>query len=326
MAKADKKSPEFAEQREALKQLSGEIKEAEKQLNDVLGAIQNILPMLPNIPDPSVPEGKGEEDNVVVRVWGDKPTYSFTPKAHWDIGTALGILDFERAAKLSGARFTVLMGTAARLERALISFMLDLHTREHGYTEVLPPFLVKDSALFGTGQLPKFAEDLFKTHKADPERAYDLYLIPTAEVPVTNLHADEILDIGEWDAALRLIDETLSEPDRDAWKSIFADIDLLEEHFERLPPVDDVLKQPILHRCWKMALVDGQASDIEETIHDRIARRLGINEADVSAWRISWTQEAYEFAEMVAGLAAAAVLLLLEMLGRWGIFRSVLPA
>ncbi len=118
-------------------------------------------------------------------------------------------------------------------------------------------------------------------------------------------HADEILDIGEWDAALRLIDETLSEPDRDAWKSIFADIDLLEEHFERLPPVDDVLKQPILHRCWKMALVDGQASDIEETIHDRIARRLGINEADVSAWRISWTQEAYEFAEMVAGLAAA---------------------
>ncbi len=194
MAKADKKSPEFAEQREALKALSGEIKEAEKQLNDVLAAIGNILPLVPNIPDASVPDGKGEDDNVVVRTWGDKPGYSFAPKAHWDIGTALGILDFERAAKMSGARFTVLMGTAARLERSLISFMLDLHTREHGYTEVLPPFLVKDSALFGTGQLPKFADDLFKTHKNDPERAYDLYLIPTAEVPVTNLHADEILE------------------------------------------------------------------------------------------------------------------------------------
>ena len=194
MAKADKKSAEFAEQREALKTLSGEIKEAEKQLNDVLAAIGNILPLVPNIPDASVPDGKGEDDNVVVRTWGDKPGYSFAPKAHWDIGTALGILDFERAAKMSGARFTVLMGAAARLERSLISFMLDLHTREHGYTEVLPPFLVKDSALFGTGQLPKFADDLFKTHKNDPERAYDLYLIPTAEVPVTNLHADEILE------------------------------------------------------------------------------------------------------------------------------------
>ncbi len=194
MAKADKKSPEFAEQRDALKQLSTEIKEAEKQLNDVLAQIQAILPMIPNVPDPSVPDGKGEDDNVVVRTWGDKPSYAFTPKTHWEIGTSLGILDFERAAKLSGPRFTVLMGTAARLERSLISFMLDLHTREHGYTEVLPPFLVKDSALFGTGQLPKFADDLFKTHKSDPERAYDLYLIPTAEVPVTNLHADEILE------------------------------------------------------------------------------------------------------------------------------------
>jgi seryl-tRNA synthetase len=130
----------------------------------------------------------------VVRTWGEKPNFAFAPKPHWDIGTGLGILDFERAAKLSGPRFTVLVGAAARLERALISFMLDLHTREHGYTEVLPPFLVKDSALFGTTQLPKFEEDLFKTRKSDPDRAYDLYLIPTAEVPVTNLHADEILE------------------------------------------------------------------------------------------------------------------------------------
>jgi len=194
MAKADKKSPEFAEQREALKRLSGEIKEAEAQLKAVEEEIQKLLALVPNIPDASVPEGKGEEDNQVVRVWGDKPSFRFEPKAHWDIGTTLGILDFERASKLSGARFTVLFGAAARLERALINFMLDLHTREHGYTEVLPPFLVKGSALYGTGQLPKFEEDLFKTHKNDPERAYDLYLIPTAEVPVTNLHADEILE------------------------------------------------------------------------------------------------------------------------------------
>lgn len=194
MAKADKKSPEFAEKREELKRLSGEIKEAEKALSEVEAEIQKMLAVVPNMPDPSVPDGKNEEDNVVVRVWGEKPSHAFEPKAHWDIGTALGILDFDRGAKLSGSRFTVLFGAAARLERALISFMLDLHTREHGYTEVLPPFLVKDTALYGTGQLPKFEEDLFKTRKADPDQAFDLYLIPTAEVPVTNLHADEILD------------------------------------------------------------------------------------------------------------------------------------
>jgi len=194
MAKADKKSPEFAEQREALKRLSAEIKEAEHALKELESKITAELAMVPNLPDPSVPDGQDESHNVVVRTWGDKPSYAFSPKAHWDIGEGLGVLDFARGAKLSGSRFTVLWGAAARLERALISFMLDLHTREHGYTEILPPFLVKDAALFGTGQLPKFADDLFKTHKHDPERAYDLYLIPTAEVPVTNLHADEILE------------------------------------------------------------------------------------------------------------------------------------
>ncbi len=194
MAKADKKSPEFAERRDALKRLGDEIKAAEKGLADCEAEIQKLLAVVPNVPDPSTPDGKGEADNVVVRAWGEKPSFSFTPKEHVEIGTGLGILDFERAAKLSGARFTVLFGAAARLERALISFMLDLHTRDQGYLEVLPPFLVKDSALFGTGQLPKFEEDLFKTRKSDPERAFDLYLIPTAEVPVTNLHADEILD------------------------------------------------------------------------------------------------------------------------------------
>jgi seryl-tRNA synthetase len=194
MAKADKKSPAFAEQRENLKRLSAEIKDAEKALAEVEAEVEGKLAVVPNVPDASVPDGKGEEDNQVVRTWGEKPAFSFAPKAHWDIGTALGILDFERAAKLSGPRFTVLFGAAARLERALTAFMLDLHTREQGYTEVLPPFLVKDSALYGTGQLPKFEEDLFKTRKSDPDRAYDLYLIPTAEVPVTNLHAGEILE------------------------------------------------------------------------------------------------------------------------------------
>jgi seryl-tRNA synthetase len=194
MAKADKKSPEFAEKRDELKRLSSEIKEAEKALSELEAKIQELLAVVPNLPDPTTPDGAGEEDNRVMRVWGARPEFPFAPRPHWEIGTTLGILDFERAAKLSGSRFTVLFGAAARLSRALASFMLDLHTSEHGYVEVLPPFLVKDSALFGTGQLPKFAEDLFKTQKSDPDRTFDLFLIPTAEVPVTNLHADEILD------------------------------------------------------------------------------------------------------------------------------------
>ncbi|MCC6555152.1 MAG: serine--tRNA ligase, partial [Polyangiaceae bacterium] len=197
MAKLDKKSPEFAAKREELKALSARIKEGEQRLGEAEKRLSDLLAGVPNVPHASVPDGAGSDDNVVVRTWGEKPAFSFEPKAHWDVGAALGILDFERAAKLSGSRFTVLFGAAARLERALISFMRDLHTREQGYLEVLPPFLVKDSALFGTGQLPKFAEDLFKTQKkgeTEGERALDLYLIPTAEVPVTNLHADEILD------------------------------------------------------------------------------------------------------------------------------------
>ena len=194
MAKLDKKSPAFAEKRDELKRLSTEIKDAEKALAELEVQVQSALAIVPNVPDASVPDGKGEEDNQIVRTWGEKPSFAFTPKEHVEIGTALGILDFERAAKVSGARFSVLFGAGARLSRALISFMLDLHTQQQGYTEVLPPFLVKDSALYGTSQLPKFEEDLFKTRKSDPDRAYDLYLIPTAEVPVTNLHADEILD------------------------------------------------------------------------------------------------------------------------------------
>lgn len=193
MAKLPKSSPEFAQRRDQLKSLSAEVKDLEKTRADAEARIAELLMAVPNMPDPSVPDGSSSDDNPVVRTWGEKPSFDFAPKAHWDIGPALGIIDFERAAKLSGPRFAVMMGYGARLERALVAFMLDLH-REHGYLEVLPPFLVKDSALRGTGQLPKFEEDLFKTRKSDPERSFDLYLIPTAEVPVTNLHADEVLE------------------------------------------------------------------------------------------------------------------------------------
>jgi len=159
------------------------------------------LARIPNLTRDEVPAGLSETDNVTVKSWGDKPNFNFTAKPHWELGEALGILDLERAAKLSGARFAVYMGAGARLERALISFMLDMHTEQHGYTEVLPPFMVNSKSLFGTGQLPKFAEDLFRCSDADAEavargefKDNDHWLIPTAEVPVTNLYRDEILD------------------------------------------------------------------------------------------------------------------------------------
>ena len=144
---------------------------------------------LPNLPHESVPAGKSAADNVEVRRWGTPPALDFTPKPHWELGPALGILDFERATRMSGARFSVLMGAGAKLARALINFMLDVHTREHGYQEVEPPFLVNRAALTGTGNLPKFEPDLFKI-----AGDWDLFLIPTAEVPLTNLHREEILD------------------------------------------------------------------------------------------------------------------------------------
>ena len=161
--------------------------------------LQSLMQTLPNLPMDSVPAGKSEHDNVEVKIWGAKPTFDFPPKPHWEIGEALGILDFERAAKTSGARFTFHFAQGARLERALAAFMLDLHTREHGYTEVLPPQMVNSRSLFGTGQLPKFGEELFH---ADDKGAYvpgeyqenDHWLIPTAEVPVTNIFRDETLD------------------------------------------------------------------------------------------------------------------------------------
>jgi seryl-tRNA synthetase len=194
MAKLPKGSPEFQAKRESLGVLSGRIKELQKTVDEVEAKIAQILLVVPNMPDPAIPDGKSAGDNRIVRSWGQKPVFSgFEPKPHWEIGTALGILDFERAGKISGPRFTFLMGQGARLSRAIIQFMLELHA-EHGYTEVAPPLLVKDIAMLGTGNLPKFGADAFKTIKSDPESTYDLYLIPTAEVPVTNLYAQEILD------------------------------------------------------------------------------------------------------------------------------------
>ena len=163
--------------------------------------MRQTLARIPNLTRDEVPVGKSEADNVTVKLWGKISTFDFLPRPHWELGESLGILDLERAAKLSGARFAVYMGAGARLERALISFMLDLHTSKHGYTEVLPPFMVNSKSLFGTGQLPKFAEDLFRCSDADAEavgrgefKDSDHWLIPTAEVPVTNLYRDEILD------------------------------------------------------------------------------------------------------------------------------------
>ena len=174
------------------KELREKIATAESKAEEADTRLRDILVGLPNLPDDSVPVGKSEHDNVEVRRWGTPPNFDFTPKPHWELGEELGVLDLERAAKLSGARFAVYWDLGARLERALMNFMLDLHTREHGYTEVLPPFMVNADSMYGTGQLPKFEADLFKV----PHGEKNLYLIPTAEVPVTNLYRDETLDAG----------------------------------------------------------------------------------------------------------------------------------
>ena len=172
------------------KELKEKIAEAEKIAEEADARLRDILTGIPNLPDASVPVGHSADDNVEVRRWGTPPQFDFTPKPHWELGESLGILDLERAAKITGARFAVYWDLGARLERALMNFMLDLHTREHGYTEVLPPFMVNAESMYGTGQLPKFEADLFKV----PYNDKNLYLIPTAEVPVTNLYRDETLD------------------------------------------------------------------------------------------------------------------------------------
>jgi seryl-tRNA synthetase len=171
------------------KHLREQIQEREKIAADLDTRLQDILSGIPNMPHESVPVGHSAEENVEVRRWGTPPQFDFTPKPHWDIGAELGVLDLERAVKLTGARFAVYWDLGAKLERALANFMLDLHTREHGYTEVLPPYLVNSESMYGTGQLPKFADDLFRV----PHGEKDLWLISTAEVPVTNLYR-EVLD------------------------------------------------------------------------------------------------------------------------------------
>jgi seryl-tRNA synthetase len=171
-----------------MKQVSVNIQQLDEQAKAADEKLRDLLRRVPNVPHESVPVGRGSEDNQEVRRWGEPRKFDFEPKAHWDLGPALGILDFERAAKIAGARFAVYYGVGAKLERALAQFMLDLHSREHGYTEVFPPFMVNSDSMFGTGQLPKFAEDSFKLEGTD------LWLIPTAEVPVTNLFRDEVLE------------------------------------------------------------------------------------------------------------------------------------
>jgi seryl-tRNA synthetase len=186
------KREEAEGRREEVNQLKQRIAELDQARDTAETRMRDLLSTLPNIPHESVPLGKDESANVEVRRWGTKPDFDFEPKDHVDLGTALGILDLDRAAKIASARFAILNGEGARLERALISFMLDVHAREHGYRETLPPFIVNKDALFGTGQLPKFEEDLFKL---TDER--ELYLVPTAEVPVTNYHREEILDASQ---------------------------------------------------------------------------------------------------------------------------------
>jgi seryl-tRNA synthetase len=171
-----------------MREVSSKIKTLDKELTEILEKFDQILMGLPNIPHASVPVGKDETDNPVIKTVGDPPSFDFEPKPHWDVGAVLGILDFERAAKITGARFPLYFGAGARLERALINFMLDIHTQGHGYTEILPPFMVNRQSMTHTGQLPKFEEDLFKLED------WDYFLVPTAEVPVTNIHQDEVLD------------------------------------------------------------------------------------------------------------------------------------
>jgi len=182
---AEARRAEVGSLKDRIAELDGLRSQTEERMHELLST-------LPNIPHSSVPVGKDESANTEVRRWGTRPEFDFEPKDHVDLGTALGILDLERATKIAAARFAILNGAGARLERALINFMLDVHTREHGYLETLPPFIVNRNALFGTGQLPKFAEDLFKLE--DPR---ELYLVPTAEVPVTNYHREEILDASQ---------------------------------------------------------------------------------------------------------------------------------
>src|SRR5579871_2490286 len=191
IAKLRKSGTDTSERQQQVREIGNRIAALDEEIKLLDDQFRDLLAGIPNLPHESVPIGHSADDNVEVRRCGDPRKFDFEPKAHWDLGPELGILDLERAAKITGARFAVYWGIGARLERALINFMLDVHTREHGYTEILPPFLVNSASLFGTGQLPKFAEDQFKCEGTD------LWLIPTAEVPVTNLYRNETLESSQ---------------------------------------------------------------------------------------------------------------------------------
>ena len=191
IGKAGADSEAMQEKKDEMREVSLKIKALDDRLRQVDSEMEQLLLGLPNIPDDTVPRGKDESDNIEIRRWGEPPQFNFEPQAHWDLGANLDIIDFPRAGKITGSRFALYYGDGARLERALISFMLDLHTSEHGYREVFPPFMVNAASMTGTGQLPKFAEDAFRVEGTD------YYLIPTAEVPVTNLHRDEILEADQ---------------------------------------------------------------------------------------------------------------------------------
>ncbi len=190
IAKLKKQKQDATAQINQMKGFREKIKQAEDLAAEKDNQLRQLLAGIPNLPHDSVPVGKDSNDNAEVRRWGAEPKFDFTPKPHWELGEQLGVLDLERAAKITGARFAVYWDMGAKLERALANFMLDLHTREHGYTEVLPPYMVNPESMYGTGQLPKFEADLFKVPHGDK----NLYLVPTAEVPVTNLYRDETLD------------------------------------------------------------------------------------------------------------------------------------
>jgi seryl-tRNA synthetase len=198
IAKLKKSGQDATTQMAETKELREKIQESEKVAAELEQRLQEIMAGIPNLPGETVPVGKSAEDNVEVRRWGTEPKFDFAPKPHWELGEQLGVLDMERAVKLTGARFAVYWDLGARLERALANFMLDLHTSEHGYTEVLPPYLVNSESMRGTGQLPKFAADSFRV----PHGEKDLWLIPTAEVPVTNLYRDETLEAAQLPVSL----------------------------------------------------------------------------------------------------------------------------
>lgn len=191
ISKLRKQGADTADRQQQMRLTGDRIADLDQQVTNLDDEFRDLLSRIPNVTDASVPFGRSSDDNVEIKRWGTPRQFDFKPKAHWDLGPELGILDLERAAKVAGARFAVYWGMGARLERALVNFMLDVHTNEHGYQEVLPPFLINSASLFGTGQLPKFAEDLFRCE------GHDLWLTPTAEVPVTNLYRSETLNAAQ---------------------------------------------------------------------------------------------------------------------------------